>query len=126
MPLLAVALQTGRRLSELAALRCPAHAAAAADTGLRKQTAITAARWRNMARLLGLDAHVLVPRDMAAVRRDAIRAEGARITVVSPNHDDAVRHSAALAHGGMPGDQRHGWTPDGRATLGYGWLCHHL
>lgn len=54
-----------------------------------------------MARLLHLHAHVLVPRDMVAARIEAIRGEGARVTVVDGNYDEAVARSAALA------DQEH-------------------
>jgi diaminopropionate ammonia-lyase len=52
----------------------------------------------HMARLLGLRAHVLVPHDMARARQDAIRAEGAYVTVVPGTYDDAVQQAAALAH----------------------------
>lgn len=79
-----------------------------------------------MAALLGLKAHILVPRDMAAARVDALRAEGAHVTVVDGTYDEAVTRSAALA-----GD-RHvvvsdtswdgyvavpGWVIDGYATI---------
>jgi diaminopropionate ammonia-lyase len=50
-----------------------------------------------MARLLGRSAHILVPRDMVAERIDAIRGEGAAVTVVDGNYDEAVAASAALA-----------------------------
>jgi diaminopropionate ammonia-lyase len=50
-----------------------------------------------MAALLGQSAHILVPRDMVAERIDAIRGEGARVTVVDGNYDEAVAASAALA-----------------------------
>ena len=52
----------------------------------------------HMARLLGLQAHVLVPHDMVASRQDAIRAEGAQLTVVPGTYDDAVRQAAALGN----------------------------
>ena len=79
-----------------------------------------------MAALLGLEAHILVPRDMAAARVDALRAEGAQVTVVDGTYDEAVTRSAALA------DDRHvvvsdtswdgyvtvpGWVIDGYATI---------
>ena len=50
-----------------------------------------------MARLLGLEAQILVPRDMAQARMDAIAGEGAIVTVVNGSYDDAVAQSAALA-----------------------------
>jgi diaminopropionate ammonia-lyase len=50
-----------------------------------------------MAKLLGQSAHILVPRDMVPERIDAIRGEGATVTVVDGNYDDAVAASAALA-----------------------------
>ncbi|HKS96971.1 MAG TPA: diaminopropionate ammonia-lyase [Terriglobia bacterium] len=50
-----------------------------------------------MARLLGFEAQILVPRDMAPARIDAIAGEGARVTVVAGSYDDAVAQSAALA-----------------------------
>ncbi|MFN8205470.1 MAG: diaminopropionate ammonia-lyase [Solirubrobacteraceae bacterium] len=50
-----------------------------------------------MARLLALEAHILVPADTVAARIDAIAAEGARVTRVDGSYDDAVARSAALA-----------------------------
>lgn len=50
-----------------------------------------------MAKLLGLSAHILVPQDMVAERIDGIRSEGAAVTVVDGNYDEAVAASAALA-----------------------------
>jgi diaminopropionate ammonia-lyase len=47
-----------------------------------------------MARLLGLDAHIFVPADMAPARQAAIASEGARVTVVDGTYDDAVARSA--------------------------------
>ena len=79
-----------------------------------------------MAALLGLQAHILVPRDMTVARLDALRAEGAQVTVVDGTYDEAVTRSAALA------DDRHvvisdtswdgyvnvpGWAIDGYATM---------
>jgi diaminopropionate ammonia-lyase len=49
-----------------------------------------------MARLTGLDAHIVVPRHVAAPRVDAIRAEGARIETVDGTYEDAVARSAEL------------------------------
>jgi diaminopropionate ammonia-lyase len=50
-----------------------------------------------MARLLGLGAHILVPRNMATARVAAIREENARVTHVDGTYDDAVARSAELA-----------------------------
>jgi diaminopropionate ammonia-lyase len=52
-----------------------------------------------MASLLDLAAHVVVPADMVAARIDALRGEGAHVTVVEGNYDEAVARSAALADG---------------------------
>jgi diaminopropionate ammonia-lyase len=51
----------------------------------------------HMARLLRLDAHILVPHGTAQARVDAIAGEGARVTVVNGHYDDAVRQAAAMA-----------------------------
>lgn len=51
----------------------------------------------HMATLLGQSAHILVPRDMVPERIDAIRGEGATVTVVDGTYDEAVAASAALA-----------------------------
>lgn len=50
-----------------------------------------------MAKLLGCDAHILVPADMAQARVDAIKGEGAEVTMVPGSYDDAVAQAAALA-----------------------------
>jgi len=50
-----------------------------------------------MARLLGLDAHIFVPADMAPARKAAIAGEGAGVTVVDGTYDDAVARSAEEA-----------------------------
>lgn len=54
-----------------------------------------------MAKLLGLGARILVPRDTVAARIDAIGDEGAVVTVVDGTYDHAVAESAAL------GDETH-------------------
>ncbi|GHF43158.1 diaminopropionate ammonia-lyase [Deinococcus metalli] len=79
-----------------------------------------------MARWLGLDAHILVPRDMVPARIRAIEEEGARVDVVDGTYDDAVVSSARLA------DDRHlvisdtawdgytrvpGWVVEGYGTI---------
>lgn len=50
-----------------------------------------------MATLLGVAAHILVPQDMTQARIDAIKGEGAAVTVVNGSYDDAVAQSATLA-----------------------------
>lgn len=79
-----------------------------------------------IASLLGLGADILVPADMAPARVEAIRREGARVTVVDGSYDEAIEASARLA------DETHllisdtswegytevpGWVIDGYATL---------
>lgn len=49
------------------------------------------------ARLVGLDAWILVPAGTAQARIDAIADEGARVDVVDGTYDDAIAASAALA-----------------------------
>lgn len=50
-----------------------------------------------MARWLGLQAHILVPEDMAAARQEAILSEGATLQQVSGSYDEAVEEAALLA-----------------------------
>ena len=50
-----------------------------------------------MARLLGFECHVFVPRGMVEPRIQAIRREGAIVTVVDGSYDDAVARSAEEA-----------------------------
>ena len=50
-----------------------------------------------MARLLGFDCHIFVPRGMVEARIQAIRSEGALVTVVDGTYDDAVARSAEKA-----------------------------
>ncbi len=78
------------------------------------------------ARLLGLDAHVLVPAGTVAARIDAIASEGARVEVVDGTYDDAIAASAALASEAAlvvsdtswPGyDQVPRWVIDGYETI---------
>jgi diaminopropionate ammonia-lyase len=47
-----------------------------------------------MARMLGLDAHIFVPRGTARARIDGIESEGATCEVVDGTYDDAVARSA--------------------------------
>lgn len=50
-----------------------------------------------MARLLGFDAQIFIPVETAQARIDALRGEGAEVTVVDGGYDDAVAASATLA-----------------------------
>jgi diaminopropionate ammonia-lyase len=50
-----------------------------------------------MARLLGFDCHVFVPKGMVEARIQAIRSEGAVVTVVDGTYDEAVARSAKEA-----------------------------
>jgi diaminopropionate ammonia-lyase len=49
-----------------------------------------------MARLVGLDAHIVVPEHVAARRVEAIRAEGAHIETIDGSYEDAIERSAQL------------------------------
>jgi diaminopropionate ammonia-lyase len=50
-----------------------------------------------VAKWLGVGAHILIARDMARARRQAIESEGAQVTVVNGSYDEAVEASARLA-----------------------------
>jgi diaminopropionate ammonia-lyase len=50
-----------------------------------------------MAKLLGFDAHILVPEEMTQARIDTIKSEGAEVTVIHGSYDDAVAESARFA-----------------------------
>jgi diaminopropionate ammonia-lyase len=50
-----------------------------------------------VARMRGLNAHILVPAGTAQARIDAIASEGAHVEVVDGSYDDAVRKAAAMA-----------------------------
>jgi len=51
-----------------------------------------------VAHWLGLDARIYVPADMIPARRDAIRDEGAAVSVVAGTYDDAVALAAGQAN----------------------------
>ena len=79
-----------------------------------------------MARLLGLRARIFVPDDMAVARVDALAGEGAEVTIVHGDYDDAVAASAAMASGdalvisdtSWPGYRDvPGWVADGYGTI---------
>ena len=50
-----------------------------------------------MARLLGFEAHVFVPTGTATTRIEAIRSEGANVTIVDGDYDEAVARAAREA-----------------------------
>jgi diaminopropionate ammonia-lyase len=81
-----------------------------------------------VARLLGQRAHVLVPDGVHPAAVAAIAAEGAEVTQVAGDYDEAVRQAAALARRGQvtlliqdtawPGyEQIPGWIVEGYGTL---------
>ena len=77
-----------------------------------------------MARLLGLEATVLVPASMLAARREAIAAEGARVEVVDGTYDEAVERAAQLdalviQDTAWPGYETvPAWVVEGYSTIG--------
>jgi diaminopropionate ammonia-lyase len=83
-----------------------------------------------MARILGLDADILLPSDAAPARIDAIRQERASVRVVDGSYDDAVRQSAAnasrthlvISDTAWPGYERVPWW----VIEGYATLCHEI
>jgi diaminopropionate ammonia-lyase len=75
------------RLLRIADERKPLTLAAATDGNHGRAVA-------RMARLLGLDAQIYVPRGTVAARIAGIECEGATVTVVDGGYDDAVRRSA--------------------------------
>ena len=87
---LAAPADSFERLRAVAANLVPLELVAATDGNHGRAVA-------HMARLLGLDARILVPVGMAAARIEAIRSEGAVVEVVNGTYDDAVAASAALA-----------------------------
>lgn len=79
-----------------------------------------------MARLLDLDADIFVPSNMVGARIDAIKSEGASVTVVDGDYDDAVRRSAeeagdaclVISDTSWPGYQEvPGWVIEGYSTI---------
>ena len=77
-----------------------------------------------MARLLGLEAVVVVPASMIEARRAAIAAEGARVEVVDGTYEDAVERAATLdalviQDTAWPGYETvPAWVVEGYATIG--------
>jgi diaminopropionate ammonia-lyase len=79
-----------------------------------------------VARLLGLDARILIPAGTAAARIEAIAGEGATVDIVDGSYDDAVGRSAGLASDdhlvisdtSWPGyEEVPGWVADGYTTI---------
>jgi diaminopropionate ammonia-lyase len=80
----------------------------------------------HVAALLGLDAHIYVPEDMAPARIAAIDGEGATVTVLQGGYDDAVARSAqdagerclVISDTSWPGYERvPGWVIEGYSTI---------
>jgi diaminopropionate ammonia-lyase len=69
-----------------------------------------------MARQLGLEARVFVPRVVPERARAAIAAEGATVTVAGESYDEAVARAAAYAEDRRP---RAGYAGDRRPRAGY-------
>ncbi|MET8572681.1 diaminopropionate ammonia-lyase [Streptomyces sp. NPDC004783] len=79
------------------------------------------------ARMLGQDAHVFVPKGVHPAAAAAIAAEGAQVTEVAGDYDEAVRMAAEAAEGAdavlvqdtaWPGYERiPGWIVEGYSTL---------
>ena len=76
-----------------------------------------------VARLLGLEARIFVPADMAAARREAIAGEGAEVVVVDGTYDEAVQRSAEaggllISDTSWPGYERvPSWVIEGYSTM---------
>ena len=79
-----------------------------------------------MAKLLGLDARILIPEHSAQARIDAIAGEGATVDLVRGSYDDAIELSASLADDehlvisdtSWPGyEDVPGWVADGYTTI---------
>ncbi len=101
-------------------------------TPLRPLTLVTATDGNHgqavahLAALLDFQAHIFVPRDMAESRINAIKQEGAMITLVNGTYDDAVKRAATqegerslvLSDTSWPGYERiPRWVIEGYATI---------
>jgi diaminopropionate ammonia-lyase len=80
----------------------------------------------HLAALFGFEAHIFVPCDMAESRINAIKQEGAMVTLVNGSYDDAVKHAATLegerslvlSDTSWPGYERiPQWVIEGYATM---------
>lgn len=80
----------------------------------------------HMAALLGFDSHIYVPCGMAESRINAIKNEGAKVTIVNGTYDEAVRQSAleqddshvVISDTSWPGyEEIPTWVIEGYATI---------
>jgi diaminopropionate ammonia-lyase len=80
----------------------------------------------HIAALLGFESHIFVPLGMAESRIDAIKNEGAKVTIVDGTYDEAVRRSAleedethvVISDTSWPGyEEIPGWVIEGYATI---------
>jgi diaminopropionate ammonia-lyase len=83
-----------------------------------------------MARWLGLQAHIFVPRDASSARIERIRDEGARITVVDGVYDDAVETATRREDSSHLLISDAGLSPDQQSAIhvieGYATLFHEI
>ncbi|HEY6285265.1 MAG TPA: diaminopropionate ammonia-lyase [Ktedonobacteraceae bacterium] len=82
-----VSWETFDDLARIFSPLCPLTLVAATDGNHGRAVA-------HMAALLGFDSHIFVPRGMAQSRINAIKNEGAKVTIVNGTYDEAVRQSA--------------------------------
>jgi diaminopropionate ammonia-lyase len=106
-------------LASQLARRAPLGLAAATDGNHGRAVA-------RMARLLGLQARIFVPKGTARARMEAIRSEGAHCDVVDGSYDDAVARSAeeegerclVISDTSWPGyEDVPGWVIEGYSTI---------
>src|SRR5947209_8759176 len=80
----------------------------------------------HIAALLGFESHIFVPRGMAESRINAIKKEGAKVTIVNGTYDEAVRQSASeqddmhivISDTSWPGyEEIPTWVIEGYATI---------
>lgn len=80
----------------------------------------------HMAALLGFESHIFVPLGMVESRINAIKMEGAKVTIVNGTYDEAVRQSASeqddthilISDTSWPGyEEIPTWVVDGYATI---------
>jgi diaminopropionate ammonia-lyase len=112
-------VSTFDELRELAATLGPLTLVAATDGNHGRAVA-------HMARVLGLEARILMPGHTANARIDAIAGEGAAVDVIRGSYDDAIAASAELADAehlvisdtSWPGyEEVPGWVADGYSTI---------
>ena len=95
-------LQPWQTVEELAASLSPLRPFALAATDGNHGKAVA-----RMARLLGFDARIFVPEGTAPARIEAISTEGASVTVVIGDYEDAVARSAEASRPSLPGHLGH-------------------